>query len=247
MALRLIVLGSGTAVPCLKRSAPGYLLKYGQGTWLVDCGSGTLNRILLAREDPLKLSGIFITHLHPDHCSDLVAILHAMVVPPGRTPAERLYLIGPARLKEYYENCILSLMKKPPFEVVFHMPEKPFQLIDLEITSFHTNHTQDSLAYRLKTKERTVVFTGDCTFSEGLVEFAKGADLLVADSSYTEKTKKGHMSALECGRLAALAGVKTLLLSHLYPVAPDEEFKKEAEQAFKGTVLVAGDLMVLDL
>ena len=247
MAIRLIVLGSGTAVPCLKRSAPGYLIKYGQDTWLIDCGSGTLNRILLAREDPLKLSGIFITHLHPDHCSDLVAILHAMVVPPGRHPAQALHIIGHERLKEYYEKCILSLMKKPPFEVVFNVPERPVTLSAIEVKSFLTGHTPDSLAYRLRFRERTIVFTGDTSFSEGLIEFARGADLLVADSSYTEKTKKGHMSALECGRLARLAGVKALLLSHLYPVAPEEEFKKEAEQEFKGTVLVAGDLMVVDL
>lgn len=137
-------------------------------------------------------------------------------------------------------------MKEPPFEVHFHSPEKPLRLDQLYIKSLPTGHTPESLAYRIELEGKSIVFTGDTSYSDQLVEFSKGADILVADCSYTEKTKKGHMSALECGLLADKAEVKVLLLSHLYPVATDEEFEREAKETFKGNVLVAKDLMFIE-
>jgi len=247
MAIRLIVLGSGTAVPDVNRAPSGYLIIANNTRWLLDCGSGTIRRILLAKEDPLKLSGIFLTHLHPDHCSDLPAILHAMVVPPGRDPTQSLHLVGTKRLKDFYEKCILSLIKKPFFEVVFHQPEGKIVLPEIEVETIYTEHTEDSLAYKLKIGDKTIVFTGDTSFNERLIEFSMNADILVADSSYTEKTKKGHMSAKECGRLAKLARVNLLILSHLYPVASADEFLKEASIEFSDSIILAKDLMVIEL
>ena len=89
------------------------------------------------------------------------------------------------------------------------------------------------------------MFTGDADYAQGIIEISITADLLVADCSFPEADKmKGHLSAKECGIVAKKAGVKKLLLSHLYPAdSPDIERINESRRAFDGEILLAEDLM----
>ena len=59
---------------------------------------------------------------------------------------------------------------------------------------------------------------------------------------------KGHLSARECGMVAAKAGAKKLVLSHLYPAcSPDEDRVKESREAFDGEIVLAEDLMTINI
>ncbi|MBW1879464.1 MAG: MBL fold metallo-hydrolase, partial [Deltaproteobacteria bacterium] len=78
--MRFIVLGSGTFLPDPARGPAGFLVQFGERTWLVDGGSGTLRRCAQAGVDPRRLDGGFYSHRHPDHCADLVPLLFAMGV-----------------------------------------------------------------------------------------------------------------------------------------------------------------------
>ena len=69
--MKLIVLGSGTCVPSLKRNAPGYYIEAEDYRILVDCGSGTLLQLERAGRNYKDLDAVFITHRHPDHFADL--------------------------------------------------------------------------------------------------------------------------------------------------------------------------------
>jgi len=109
-------------------------------------------------------------------------------------------------------------------------------------------HSPGSIAYRIERGGKSVVFTGDTDYGAGLIGFSEGADLIVADSSYLQRDKiKGHMTPGECGRLASKAGVKRLLLSHIYPVGDEEEFLREAMGVFDGEVDIARDLMEIEV
>jgi len=123
-----------------------------------------------------------------------------------------------------------------------------------------------SYAYRFETPGRVVVFTGDTGPSEAVSELAKGADMLVSEVNSVEEWKEQqikigrwqsmtpeqqaassrhmseeHLTPEEVGKMAARAGVKAVVLTHLnddyVPLA--EEVKKH----FSGQVLVAKDLM----
>ena len=74
--VELVMLGTAGGPNMRKdRSEPATLLRVGGATYLLDCGIGTLRRMVEAGIDSTQLSAIFITHLHPDHVLDLAAIM----------------------------------------------------------------------------------------------------------------------------------------------------------------------------
>lgn len=123
-----------------------------------------------------------------------------------------------------------------------------------------------AFAYRFDTPDRSIVISGDTAASVGLATLAKGADVLVHEVLYppaiealtaaephAERLRQhlvaSHTSSVEVGRIAAAAGVKTLVLSHFVPgddpSITDEMWTEGVRAHFKGKVVVGKDLMVL--
>src|SRR5262245_36363617 len=130
-----------------------------------------------------------------------------------------------------------------------------------------------SYSYRVEAPGRSIVFTGDTGPSDALTEFAKGAEVLVTEinsfeelkavrvkdgswarwtpaqqASYERHMVDEHVSADEVARMAARAGVRTVILTHL-PASGDarDDYARYAEavrKGFSGQVLVAADLSV---
>ena len=92
-----------------------------------------------------------------------------------------------------------------------------------------------------------IMDTAPCTQA---VELARGADLAVIESTYLDTEEHLaraylHMTARQAGRIAAQAGVRTLVLTHIserYKADQDPDFLTQAGQSFDGTVLLAQDL-----
>jgi ribonuclease BN (tRNA processing enzyme) len=128
-----------------------------------------------------------------------------------------------------------------------------------------------ALAYRFDFGDRSIAFSGDTAPCEAVAQLAKGADVLVHEAMYepvldryiraqiargrpySYEVAMAHMHAdhtpvEEVGRVAAEAGVKTLVLSHLVPLPDaisDEAWRAPAAKHFKGEIVVGKDLMVL--
>ena len=123
-----------------------------------------------------------------------------------------------------------------------------------------------AFAFRFDGPDRSIVFSGDTNMSDNLVRLAKGADLLVHEALWVPAVDRlvarvpnastlkkhlidSHTSAGDAGRVAAAAGVKTLVLSHLVPAddpAVTEQMWMDAARAhFKGEIVVARDGMDL--
>jgi ribonuclease BN (tRNA processing enzyme) len=129
-----------------------------------------------------------------------------------------------------------------------------------------------SYSYRFETPDRVVFFTGDTGPSEAVVELAKGADLYVTETtspegvievfkkngvweSKTQVEKDGflrhmheeHVTPADIGKMAAKAGVKSVVMTHLGPsVDPKTEYPayvEEAKKFYSGPITVATDLM----
>jgi ribonuclease BN (tRNA processing enzyme) len=250
MMMKFIVLGSGTCVPSLKRNAPGYYLESGGTGVLLDCGSGTLLQLEKSGRSYRDIDAVCITHLHPDHFADLMPLIHALRATPGFTRKKDLTIIGPEGLGRYYDLSIASIMGHPKeFTIEIQEMEDSLVLEPFVITSMMTVHSERSLAYRFEEKGSTIVYTGDAAYDEGLIDISRGADLLVIDSSFPESMKvKNHLTSRECGLVAERAGVRKLLLSHLYPVdVSDEERLNECRKVYKGDVSLAEDLMEIDI
>ncbi|MGN1291034.1 MAG: MBL fold metallo-hydrolase [Bradyrhizobium sp.] len=141
---------------------------------------------------------------------------------------------------------------------------------DVTVTAFRTPHPPivDNFAYKFETPDGVIVFSSDTAYNPKLAEFAKGADVLVHECLYipavdrlVAKTRNGatlrkhlldsHTSTEDVGRIAAAAGVKTLVLSHFVPgddpLVTDDDWTRDVRTNFKGRIVVAKDLMELKL
>jgi ribonuclease BN (tRNA processing enzyme) len=121
-----------------------------------------------------------------------------------------------------------------------------------------------ALAYRFDAPDRSIVISGDTTRSASLVKLAAGADVLVHEALYPAAVDRlvarvpnaatlrrhllaSHTTAEECGRVAAEAGVKTLVLSHFVPaddpLVTEQMWADAARRHFGGRIVVGRDLM----
>jgi ribonuclease Z len=100
---------------------------------------------------------------------------------------------------------------------------------------------------------RTVVFTGDARPSAGTIDVAKGADLLIHEATFADEEgaralETGHSTAREAAQVAATAGVRQLVLTHLsarYSLTTGD-LVREAREVFPNT-LAARDGMEIDV
>lgn len=137
---------------------------------------------------------------------------------------------------------------------------------NVKVTSTLVHHPEVSpaFAYRFDTTDRSIVISGDTNRSENLIKLAAGADVLVHEALYVPAVDRivggirnastlkkhivdSHTSAEDCGRVAAAAGVKTLVLSHLVPhddpsVTP-QMWHDAARAHFEGEIIVGRDLL----
>lgn len=89
---------------------------------------------------------------------------------------------------------------------------------------------------------RKIVITGDTRPAEAVSELARGASVLVHDSTFSETEKEraletGHSTAREAAELALKAGVHTLVLTHLSSRHHWRELRDEARLVFPGALL----------
>ena len=140
------------------------------------------------------------------------------------------------------------------------------QNADVKVTSCRVRHPPitESYAYRFDARDRSIVISGDTAYAPELAEFAKRADVLVHEVMYLPAIEKlikqnagarrlrehlmaSHTSTEDVGRIAAQAGVKTLVLSHFVPgndpSITDEQWSEDARKHFKGRIVVGKDLM----
>ena len=123
---------------------------------------------------------------------------------------------------------------------------------------------QSAFAYRFDTPDRSIVISGDTRKSDALVRLAHGADVLVHEAMFPAAVDRlianvsnapslkasiiGHHTAVEdVGKVAAAAGVKTLVLSHLVPAEDstitDAMWIDAARANFRGPIIVGRDLL----
>ena len=85
-------------------------------------------------------------------------------------------------------------------------------------------------------------------FLRGIVELAKGADLLILECSFPDdEAIAGHLTPSEAGEIAARAGVKRLVLTHFYPEILTTDIEAECRKTYQGDLLLATDLMSLSV
>lgn len=254
--LTVTILGSGTCVPSLKRSACAALIRIGKARILVDSGPGTMRRLLEADSGIFDLTHICYTHFHPDHTGELVPLIFATKYPDmdrRTTPLTICAGIGFVRffkgLRQVYGNWIelpsgvlrmVELDNTGPDQIRF----KEFSVDTLPV-----EHNPESLGFRFTAGNgKSVVISGDTDYSENLVTLSRGADILICESALPDDQKvRGHLTPSLVGDMATRAGVGQLVLTHFYPECEQADIRKQCRRTYSGPLILAEDLMQFDL
>jgi ribonuclease BN (tRNA processing enzyme) len=244
----LIVIGSGTGIPSLRRGAPGLLVISDGTRLLIDSGSGTLGRMLevgVTYRDPDLL---LYTHIHPDHVSDLVPIIFASKYADHPREKELLCIGGPG-FRSYFEklkNLYGSWIEPNSYQLTIkEICQEAFVYRDLRILSSPMAHISESVGYRIEFKDgKSMAISGDTGYCQNIIELAFEVDLLVLECSFPNGKKvEGHLTPSLAGRIALESRCKKLLLTHLYPVCDQFDIQRECEQVYKGKIILAEDLL----
>lgn len=253
--MKITILGSGSFFIDKNHSAPGYLIETEGNNILFDCGPGTLNQLAKIDFDPLKIDYIFLTHFHNDHTSDLVALLMRPYIfetfYSGKFD-KTLKIIGPKGVKKFVNDLAHlfhhdSLLDYPKLDYIEFEPEMEFDAFKVEV--FPVEHLgMDANALKLSAEGKAITYTGDAEYSEGVIKAARNADLLIADSA----TPKGlstvaHMSTVQVGEVCRDNGVKKVILTHQVPPGYKINMVNQVQEIFYGDVILAKDLMQIEL
>jgi ribonuclease BN (tRNA processing enzyme) len=276
---RLILLGTnGGPRVGLGRSSPSTLLLIKGVPHVVDCGYGTSRQLVAAGVALSSLRYLFFTHLHSDHMIDYGPLFYNGWATGLRT---RVDAYGPPPLKEV-TRAFWDYMKfdvdtriedegRPdpqPLLVAneFTAPGVVMQNEDVKVTSAAVIHPPIAQAYafRFDASDRSIVISGDTTYTPELVRLARGAEVLVHEALYPAGLDRlvarnpnaatlrkhlidSHSTPEDVGRTAAEAQVKTVVLTHLVPGdatdITDDMWAEGVHKHFKGRVIVGKDLM----
>jgi len=253
-SISVIILGSGTCVPSLTRSAPSLCVEIDGTLILFDLGAGTMIRLLETGRAIVDISHVFFSHLHPDHTGELVSFLFSTKYPgiySRRTP----FIIGGAQgLKRFFSGLAAvygrwiemepDMMKILEFDVT---GSDTHRFESFRLRTLPVEHVESSVGYRIETQDGiSIVYSGDTDFCDNIITLAMDADLLVCESAMPDDQKiRGHLTPSLAGRIATCARVKHLVLTHFYPECDDADIKTQCRNTYTGPLSLARDLMTL--
>jgi len=268
--LEVLLIGTGYPRPDPERAGPSTAIVAGDKWFVVDAGRGATMRIAATKLQYANLRGVFLTHLHSDHTAGLPDLFNTSWQFGRKSVPLELY--GPRGTKKLANAMLLFfaedihlrrdlLEKHPAAGATIRTHDVAEGVVyddgEVKVTAFAVDHrpVRDAFGYRFESGGQTVVVSGDTRPSENLVKYAKNADILVLEAYLPEhfdkvdspavaaRLKSYHTSAEEAGEIAARAGVKTLVLTHLIPANSEETFRERVARKFKGEIIVGRDLL----
>jgi ribonuclease BN (tRNA processing enzyme) len=223
MSMRLTVIGCGTAAPDAERASAGFLIEDGSARILMDCGPGVVHGLARWHTAWTRITHLALTHFHNDHIGDVPALFFGWKY--GTRPARTapLDLVGPSgtrALMDALPDPLGAHIRDPGFEVRFR-DITAVPVVTLEngvLHAFPTQHTEESVAYRLDAGDTSIGYTGDTGPDESLGSFMGGVDLLIAECSIPDaEAFPAHMTPSSVAALAVAARPEVLLITHVYP------------------------------
>ena len=274
---QVIVLGTGTPIPDPRRAGPGIAVIHKGEAYLFDVGAGVVQNATIARYryeipslSPTQICCVFLTHLHNDHTQDFSELATTMWWrrqrklrawgPSGLTDLARgvQQMLAPDLAIRLSGNQPIQQPEGYRIETTEIEPGIVFEKNDLTVEAFEVSHgaVAPAFGFRIVTDDKTVVISGDTTYSEAVLEKARGVDVLIheviSDSGLLRNSmgfqayhRGSHTLASDLARLATEAKPKILVLYHglLYGV-PESVLVDEVAAGYTGATVLANDLDV---
>lgn len=238
---------------------------------LLDCGPGSLERLVRAGRVVEDVAAVLLSHTHHDHVlgvPELVmrrSLLGSSGPPPVYGPA------GTADFMKHLGVLVRFLGASRPGDATTDRaaeaqeldPGRSVVFGEMEATPIEVSHAPElqCFGWRVATSDTTVIYSGDTAADpEVMVPFARDADLLIHDAFSAEalaarleqiaperrelavtRVAMTHGDVREVGRIAEAAQVRKLVLTAIFPTEDPESLKAQAAEGFSGPITVAHD------
>lgn len=268
---RVLTIGSGAPPQDLERSSPCTMVQYKDKFFIIDMGYGASHRLFEAGIEPAEVKNVLFTHLHSDHSLDYGYFM----ITGWHDGRDELHVTGPKgtvkmhnAYTDMYDSDImyranLGISLKGIKENVFFNEVdggESFELDGVKISTLHVPHTAYTVSYKFEADGKKVVVSGDLMYNKEFAEFAKDADMIVFDANQANSTflqergpsfvanlEKSHATISQIGQMAQEAESKSIILTHLTPGTFVGEMVKTAAQSYNGEIIVAKDLLAVEV
>ncbi|MFJ4272041.1 MBL fold metallo-hydrolase [Streptomyces coelicoflavus] len=241
--LRLTVLGSASPYPRAGNPCSGYLVEGGGARLWMDAGSGTLGALgEHVRLD--RLDGIWISHLHADHCADLLTAYYGLLYADVELAAP-VPLLGPPGIADRLAGFLTNGPRRSPVEDAFRIVElhdrHRARVGGLTLTSRAVAHGMPAFGLRVETEAGAcLAYSGDSAPCDALTALADGCTTLLCEADLAQPAPAGteavHHTPEEAGATAAAAAAKRLVVTHLGPFLEPSEAVRRAAAHYTGPV-----------
>jgi ribonuclease Z len=280
---KVTLLGTGTPIPSPDRFGPSTLIEAGDQMLLIDAGRGATIRLFQLGIPIGALDALLLTHFHSDHTSGIPDLwLTGWLESYFGTRRTPFRVIGPpgtrrliAKLEEAYADDIrirVADEKLPPAGIATKVEEYDrdgvvYAKDGLEVIAFEVDHgdvIKPAYGYRIEYAGRVAVISGDTRYSQNVIRYAAGADLLIHEVAiarpdlladpHFRRIMAHHTTAREAGMVFAQARPKLAAYTHLVflaspgvPRASIPELVTQTRQAYSGPLEVGEDLMCFEI
>jgi ribonuclease BN (tRNA processing enzyme) len=255
--VKITVLGKSPAWQDAGGACSGYLIQEGDYTLLLDCGNGVFSK-LRRLVDYVDVSAVLISHLHADHCLDLIPFAYALTyaprqqpVPvagwPGTSDPARPPLHAPAGSAEVFRQLSSCWGDGGLIEKAFSLSEyrapHPLALGPFSVDFCEVPHYTTTYAIKVQGSHGSrLTYSADCSPNDELVDFAHDSDMLLIEGTLPRPERtgiRGHLTPREAGDHGRRARVRRVVLTHFSDELDPEWARTEACEGFGGPVELA--------
>ena len=237
--MKLKVLGTQSPYNTEGHNCPGFFIQDSNNRILLDCGSGSHSLL----NYPLELNNlsVIISHLHRDHYNDIYNLQYSSFVFHNQKRIENpINIYMPSTPGNIVNDIKGELNAYANYHLIYE--DTKLKIGNIDISFCKTDHPVETYAIRLDNGERSIVYTGDTSYSakDRITEFAKGADLLICESSllkcYGFPEINSHLTAEQAAIIAKQAKANGLALTHFWPEEDVQKYVDEAKRIFTNVV-----------
>ena len=243
------MLGCAGTFPSAESGCSAYLVEQDGFRLLLDAGNGAIGA-MQRHIGIFDLDAVLLSHLHADHCIDLVAYSYARRYHPQAPP--RLVVHGPRGTSERLSQVFDTPPSDGLHDVYDFRTTAPGRTTigPFDVTLTRTAHPVECYAITVEAGGRRITYSADTGPCEDVARAAAGSDVFLCEATWLEGSAHPpnlHLTAREAGEHAARAGVGMLSLIHTTAYMDQEAYAVQAAETWSGPLERAAPGTTYDL